>query len=174
MKTSKTNLLLIWAVIILLATNISMAVSFIYHKNQNPQLSETPIQTQMDIPAENRTRFFREQLNLSPEQMQPFREFNRNYNHSAKNITNQLALLRMDMVTELGKKNTDDQLIDTITLQIGELHKELKALTVRYYQNMDSECNDQQRKKLNDLFLSVLNRNEDVRLPKSGKGKRLK
>lgn len=165
MATKNTYRILIWAVVILAATNLSMGISLWYHNQQEKKAAETE---QVEMPSEKRTRFFREQLNLQPEQVNSFRELNRNYNRSARRISDQLALLRVEMVEEMGKAETDTTKLDAISSEIGAMHKTLKDLTVDYYLGMKAVCNADQQEKLKDIFLSMTKSKEDVSLPQRG------
>lgn len=143
MITRNKYRILTWLVVILLATNISMGVSFIYHKQQDKKLLEqvNSEETEIEVPAQQRTRFFREQLDLQPAQVKVFRELNRDFNRSAWQITNQLAGLRIQMIEELGKEIPDSLKLNSITEEIGILHTELKKETIGYYRKMEEECN---------------------------------
>ncbi|MBN1819361.1 MAG: periplasmic heavy metal sensor [Prolixibacteraceae bacterium] len=160
MEKRKTYRLLVWIIVILLATNISMAVSFLVHKNNDKQEAQQQTEEVTGIPEEQRTRFFREQLNLTQEQMEPFREFNREYNRASNLIARDLADLRTQMIVELGKEESDREKLDEISTEIGNLHKELKNITIDYYNKMNQVCDPQQRKKLNEMFLSLLEKTE--------------
>jgi hypothetical protein len=122
-------------------------------------------ESKIEVPAEQRTRFFREQLNLSLEQVNQFRDLNRNYNRTARDITFQLEKLRTEMVEELGKQEPDRELLNTLTKTIGELHAQLKNATIEYYLGMKTACDESQKVKLNEIFKSMLKQNEDVKLP---------
>lgn len=156
---------LVWVIVILVATNLSMAVTFLYHKQQDIKSSKQLQETAIEVPTEQRTRFFREQLNLAPEQVTQFRELNRNYNHTAWEITHQLERLRAEMVEEMGKPEADRQRLDEITKEIGELHTRLKNVTIDYYMGMKTASDEEQKEKLNEIFKSMLKQNEDVKLP---------
>lgn len=162
---------LVWVIVILLVTNLSMGLSFLYHKNQDSKVIEQSEETKFEVPAEQRTRFFREQLNLSAEQVDLFRELNRNYNRTAREITLQLESLRAEMVDEMGKSEANRQRLDEITKEIGELHTRLKNVTIDYYMGMKTAADEQQKEKLNEIFRSMLKQNEDVKLP-GGYGRR--
>ena len=162
---------LVWVIVILVATNLSMAFTFLYHKQQDLKASKQAQETAIEVPSEQRTRFFREQLNLTPEQVDQFRELNRNYNRTAWEITHQLESLRAGMVEEMGKPEADRQRLDEITKEIGELHTRLKNVTIDYYMGMKTTSNVEQKEKLNDIFRSMLKQNEDVKLP-GGYGRR--
>ena len=163
--------ILIWAVVILLATNLSMGISFLYHKQQDKKFMEQLEETSIEVPSERRTRFFREQLSLQRDQMDAFRELNRNFNRTAWEITNQLETLRAEMVRELGKKNPNNKTLKTISKDIGTLHSELKDDTIDYYLKMKAVCTDEQKEKLNEIFISMLKKNEDVQLPERGRNR---
>lgn len=160
--------ILIWAIVILLATNLSMGFSFLYHRQQDKKLLQQTEQNAIELPAQQRARFFREQLNLQPEQVDVFRDLNRNFNRTAWQINHKLESLRIDMVTEMGSKNPDRKKLGKIAREIGDLHAQLKNETITYYLGMKEICNEEQQEKLNEIFISVLQRNEDVRLPQRG------
>ena len=165
MVRKNTYRILIWVVVILAATNLSMGISFWYHKQQDKKVAETQ---QVEMPTEQRTRFFREQLNLQPDQLDAFRELNRSYNRSARRISDQLTLLRIEMVEEMGKATADTTKLHAISSEIGEMHKTLKDLTVDYYLNMKAVCDENQQEKLKEIFLSMTKSKEDVSLPQRG------
>jgi type III secretory pathway component EscV len=161
--------LLVWVIVILLATNLSMGFSFLYHKQQEKKQTEQVEEAATELPAQQRTRFFREQLNLEPQQMEIFRELNRDFNRTAWQVNHQLERLRIEMVTEMGNPTPDKIRLDDISKEIGELHTLLKKETIEYYLLMKEVCNNEQKEKLNEIFISVLQKNEDVKLPQRGR-----
>ena len=164
------NTVLKWLTLILLATNLSMGATFLYHKQQEKKQIRQLEEITIELPAQQRTRFFRDQLNLELDQVEVFRELNREFNRSAGKISHQLEILRMDMISELGKQKSNEKKLESITGDIGALHKELKQITIDYYLKMKAQCNEEQQVKLNNIFMSVLNKNEDVKLPEGGYG----
>lgn len=169
MTTRNKYRILIWVIVILVATNLSMGFSFLYHKQQDKKLLEQTEQETIELPAQQRTRFFREQLDLQPQQMEIFRELNRDFNRTAWQIHHQLERLRVDMVREMGTENPDKQKLESISDEIGDLHTRLKNETIDYYLSMKEVCNPEQQTRLNEIFLSVLEGSEDVRLPQRGR-----
>jgi len=163
--------ILIWIVVILAATNLSMGISFWYHKQQDKKAAIKAEET-IEMPSEQRTRFFREQLNLRPDQMDSFRELNRNYNRDARQISFQLESLRVDMVEEMGQNNPSQKTLGNITENIGTLHTDLKELTISYYLDMKEVCDENQQEKLNEIFISMSKTKEDVSLPQRGRRNR--
>ena len=172
MITKNTYRTLIYIIVILAATTLSMAISFWYHKQQDKKAAQQMNETTIEMPAQQRTRFFRDQLNLEQDQIDVFRELNRNFNRKAQQITMDLEVLRIDMVKELGEKNPDTNKLEIIADKIGKLHAELKQVTIEYYLAMNEQCNPEQKEKLNEIFMSALKSREDVDLPQHGRRNR--
>lgn len=168
MKAENKYRLLVWVIVILVATNLSMGISYMYHRQREKQDLEQVEEEKIEAPAQQRTRFFREQLNLTPAQVDIFRILNRDFNRTAWQIQFQLADLRKEMINEAGIKGTDQQKLNDIAMQIGNLHEELKKKTIQYYLAMKEVCTEEQQEKLHQLFLTILDENEDVRLPQGG------
>jgi len=160
---------LIWIIVILAATTLSMGISFWYHNQQDKKAAREMDETTIEMPAQQRTRFFKEQLDLQPEQIDVFRQLNRDYNHKAQQLTRQLESLRIEMVEELGENNPDRTQLNFISNKIGTLHSELKQVTIGYYLAMKEECTKEQKIKLNEIFMSALKAKEDVSLPERGR-----
>lgn len=171
MAKSNKYRILIWIIVILLATNISMGVSFMYHKMQDRKKLEQAEEATIELPAQRRTRFFRDELNLRMDQMDRFRELNRSFNRKAWQINHRLETLRTNMVEEMGKENPDTTKLHSISTEIGNLHTELKESTIDYYLHMKAECNEEQKKKLYDIFMSVLKQEGDIQLPRQGRNR---
>jgi len=161
--------ILIWIVVILVAINLSMGISYFYHKKQDKKLTEHVEEAAIEMPAQQRARFFREHLNLNRGQLEKFRELNRSFNRTAWTITHQLQTLRLEMVQELGNENPDAEKLDSISANIGLLHKQLKNETISYYLGMREVCDEEQKQKLNEIFMSMLQNNEDIKLPRRGR-----
>jgi Spy/CpxP family protein refolding chaperone len=161
--------ILVGLVIILFATNLSMGLSFIYHRQQNQNIEENQTEEKLEVPAQQRTRFFKEQLNLDPSQVEIFRDLNRKFNRTAWQITYKLQDLRIELVNELGNDPPDMKNLNAVSLEIGNQHSHLKNETIDYYMAMREVCNAEQKEKLNELFMSVLENNEDLKLPQRGR-----
>ena len=159
----------IWVIAILVATNLSMGITFVFYNHQDKKFMEQLEEAAIKVPSERRTRFFRDQLDLSIDQVDIFRDLNRSFNQTAWRITHQLEALRADMVRELGKENPSKKTLESISKHIGELHTELKEETIDYYLKMKVVCSEEQQIKLNEIFISMLKKNEDVTLPEYGK-----
>ena len=171
MKADNRHRILIWIIVILVATNLSTIGSFYYHRMAESKAEVAKRIEQATIPGDQRTRFFRDELNLNPDQLDQFREINRTFNRTARGIEMNLSQLREDLINELGSQQTDTTRLDKIAAEIGENHRELKQVTTTFYLNMKKICNAEQQSKLHSIFQSMLNKDSQVNLPKQGNGR---
>lgn len=160
--------ILIWIIVILVATNLSTVGSFYYHRMKEAQILETKQEDQKEIPGEQRTRFFRDQLNLNDEQLDQFRDINRTFNRTARGLEMNLAQLREDMINELGTQNPDTTDLNLMATKVGNNHRELKQVTTTFYLNMKKICTAEQQAKLHLIFQSMLNKDNQINLPQPG------
>ncbi len=159
---------LIWIIVILVATNLSTIGSFYYHRITELKSAEVGQNEQTNIPGEQRTRFFRDELNLDADQIDQFREINRTFNRTARDIEMNLAQLREKMINELETQNSDSVRLAEIATEIGENHRELKQVTSTFYLNMKKICTVEQQAKLYQIFQSMLNKDSRINLPQPG------
>lgn len=150
----KTTIL--YAIIALLAAfNIATIATIIYRNDRN---ATSIINTEEASPQNNMGRYFRDQLNLTPEQHKLSKTINQEYHRRAQGYAIDLENLRLDYIAELGQASCDSMAIDRISTQIGQLHKELKMETARYYRAMKELCTPEQQQELNHIFVTILNR----------------
>lgn len=160
--------ILIWIIVILVATNLSTIGSFYYHRITEIKAAQLTQENRTIIPGEQRTRFFRDELKLDAGQIDQFREINRSFNRTARNIETNLAQLREDMINELGTQNPDSTRLDQMATEVGNNHRELKQVTTTFYLDMKKICSTEQQAKLHEIFQSMLNKDNQVNLPRPG------
>jgi Spy/CpxP family protein refolding chaperone len=168
MNSTNKYRILIWIIVILVATNLSTIGSFYYHRITELKSAEIGQDEQTNIPGEQRTRFFRDELNLEADQINQFREINRTFNRTARNIETNLARLREDLIKELGTQNPDSTRLNQMAIEVGNNHRELKQVTTTFYLAMKKICTTEQQAKLHEIFQSMLNKDNQLNLPRSG------
>ena len=168
MNATNKYRILIWIIVILVATNLSTIGSFYYHRITESNVKEVKQEEQTNIPGEQRTRFFRDELNLDADQIDQFREINRTFNRTARNIETNLAQLRENLIKELGTQNPDSTRLNQMAAEVGNNHRELKQVTSTFYLDMKKICTAEQQVKLHEIFQSMLNKDNQVNLPRSG------
>ncbi|MBE0674693.1 MAG: periplasmic heavy metal sensor [Bacteroidales bacterium] len=152
------NRLLIWAVLILLGINIATIVSALSYSGRMRADEKSRAEAMVD----QRMLFFRDHLQLTEEQMKEFAGINRAFNQEARRTTSRLEMLRRNMVDELAGNEPDMQKIESITEEIGLLHRELKMSTANYYLNLKSACNPLQQELLKEMFMMMSDPESDM------------
>ena len=127
---------MIWAIVILALMNISTIITIVFHRHNQTENNLPMISGQAQ--SENASlqfsgRYFRDQLNLTRDQMTSFRQFNTEFRTGVRNINISLTEKRHQMLKEMAGETSDNARLDALSDSIGILHAELKKLTYRYY-----------------------------------------
>jgi len=147
---------ILYAIIALLvAFNVATIVTIIYRNDSN---AAQIVADGEATPQNNMGKYFRDKLNLTPEQHQLSKTINQNYHRRAQGYATALEDLRLEYIAELGQASCDSLSIDRISTEIGQLHKNLKVETARYYRSMKEICTPDQQQELNRIFVTILNR----------------
>ncbi len=155
-----TSRILIYAVIFLAVLNVATFISIGIHvyqsKTELPQASSEAIKTTQNFNG----KYFKDQLKLSPDQMNQFRVINEKFRSNARRINNELNILRAEMLDKM--KITSDETNELIAIadSVGSLHSELKKYTYQYYLDIKSICTEKQTNELNKIFESFFAGNE--------------
>ena len=171
MKAENRNKWMVWAIVALAILNITTLITVLYHKNQvvEKEVSTTPDSIKSEKASVLYSgRYFRDELNLSNEQMDKFSQFNPEFRQGVRTINLKLADKRHDMLIEMAKKNSDKNKLNLLSDSIGFLHANLKKVTYMYYLNFKSICNQEQQKKLEQLFGEMFN--SDLQMIQNGRG----
>ncbi len=164
MKLYNKNIL-IWIIVILAITNISTVGTIIYQTYFQQTISQNNQSEQIEIPNNHLGRFFRDELNLTYEQHQQFRDIRQKFHTNANVVTDEMQVKRNEIMLQLGKEKTDTVYLHTLAKEIGNLHEELKHLTFEYYLDMKSICSDEQKDKLFQIFNAMTNNGGEIEMP---------
>lgn len=162
---------MVWAIVILAVMNISTLATILYHKYQSEKTATISVSDQKQLEADSEKfsgRYFRDQLNLSREQMDKFKEINPLFRPKARNITIELAKKRKQMLIEMAVANSDTTSLNALSDSIGQLHRDLKKITFRYYLDIKSICDQEQQRKLEQIFGEMFTNDSPMGYP--GKG----
>ncbi len=170
MKSENKSSLMGWAIVVLAVMNLSMVITVLYSKYQTykTDVSSGTGEKQTEADSEKYSgRYFRDQLNLSSEQMEKFKEINPVFRPKARSITLELAEKRRLMLLEMAAPKSDTLRLNSLCDSIGQLHSDLKKITYWYFLELKSICNPQQQGKLEQVFGEMFNNDAPVG---SGKG----
>ncbi|MFC2151914.1 Spy/CpxP family protein refolding chaperone [Bacteroidota bacterium] len=168
-KTKKT--LLIGTIILLLVINISALSTIYYHKKIRSKKSAEISNVQKDARVRGMRRYIQEELNFSEEQYKQFREIHTEYMTSSQEIASELNKKRSEMMNEVAKLNPSSKKLDQIAKDIGEMHYELKKLTIKHFIELKNICNDDQQEALQKMFMHMLNGRDHDRMDRQPREK---
>jgi hypothetical protein len=172
MKAENKHSLMVWAIVVLVVMNITTLATVLYHQHQSCKNIVTNNSSSKQLEADTEKfsgRYFRDQLNLSNEQMDKFREFNFIFRPQARDITIKLATIRKEMLVELASEKSDTAKLSVLSDSIGYYHSRLKRLTYTYYLDIKSICNTEQQQKLEQLVREMFINDAPMGFP--GKGR---
>ena len=116
MNIERKNQWLVWSVLFLLAMNLTMLATIGYHVYQSNGERVVASQESVEADAGKFTgRYFRDQLQLTPTQMDQFRGVNRIFRQQAQMILSELVYKRKQMLDEMSKPNSDTLLLNRLT-----------------------------------------------------------
>jgi Spy/CpxP family protein refolding chaperone len=171
MKSENKHNLMVWAIVALAVMNISTLVTILYHQHQSGKNETGLLQDPKQLEANAGKfsgRYFRDQLNLTNEQMEKFREINSVFRIKARDITIELALKRKQMLVEMAALKNDTSKLNALSDSIGHLHSNLKKITYHYYLEIKSICNPEQQRKLEQLFGEMFTNDAPMGFPGRG------
>lgn len=155
---------LIWIIIISVALNIAIIASFLYQRYQYDESTLEEVE-KIEIPNSRLGRFFRAELDLSPQQHQKFRTYRHQFHIDASKLTQEMQQKRNEMMRELQNENSDTIKLHRLAKELGNLHEQLKHTTFTYYLNLKEQCNKEQQKRLFTIFYNLSNASPDMETP---------
>jgi hypothetical protein len=162
---------MIWVISVLVVMNLTTLITVIYKRSQLSESRPASI-TNPSIPESSSMkysgRYFRDELDLSMEQMKRFSKFNPEFRQAAMSINIEMAEKRQEMLIEMAKSNCDTTRLNVLSDSIGYLHSALKKRTYKYYLNFKNICTQQQQVKLEQLFGEMFN--NDIQMGQNGRG----
>ncbi|MFP4024758.1 MAG: Spy/CpxP family protein refolding chaperone [Thiohalospira sp.] len=158
MNTKTKKHLIIGLIIFLVAVNIAALSTIIYRNRAMPQpiVESNYEQFRQRVDEQGMYRFFKDELQLSPEQFNRFREINEDNRQQSREIARKMHIKRLEMVEQISKENPDNKKLDQIALEIGTLHYELKRNTYHHFLELKEICNQEQQEKLQHLFMRMI------------------
>ena len=151
MKTNTKKTLLISSIIILLVVNISALSTIIYNNKTRSNKLEEINKIQEEMRQQGMRKFFQDELNLNDDQVEEFHSSFTKYSEESREIAYKLKNERHEMMIELAKINPNQNKLDIIAKEIGDLHYELKKLTINHFLALKEICNEEQQINLQKM-----------------------
>lgn len=148
MTTGSKNRLFYWCNIIFLMINTALFV-FLCSNTNREQPTETNSQ-------ELSLEFLRDELELTSEQFAQLMEMDRQVLKRHETVLKLLCQNRYRLLHELAKPEPSMEELNNTARSVGFLHRALKKQTVYHLLNVKKICTPEQTKKLNKIFIEIL------------------
>lgn len=149
----KRNLL----ILLLALSNLGMIVHFITCRNYSKPYQEAILVGKDAAPVNGMC--FMENLAFNGEQETEFQDINLRFRQKVCPILRQLDQQKENMFHELQQGDSDTIKLQLFSRTIGELHRQLKEETTRFYLSVKAMCNPEQRQKLQHGFAPLFKNN---------------
>ena len=147
---TKTRVL-VWIIIGLAALNLATIVTVLVRTRQ----AEAPFYGNRNQGCNNQGfsgRAIRDQLQLTDEQMNQFRNINRPFREKAWQIADDIRRNKATMIDLMSRDDVDTRSLDALSDSIGSSHARLRREMVQYFLQLKAMCTPEQRTKLVELF----------------------
>jgi hypothetical protein len=162
MTLNNRNRLLLLIVGILTLINLAAVTTVIIHirnSHDNELLGPDPMTMGKDSMVNTRgPAFLFKELGFDDEQQKAFMESRERFRNDAQPLFMEIRKLNTDMMDEIVKENPDISKLDTISNQIGDLHRRVKQLTARHLLEVKSVATPDQKEKLGFFFRELISR----------------
>ncbi len=156
MNKQTKKIILSALIIILIIINLSSLSTIYYHKRIRDKKIEEFNDKKKQLHIGGIHRFIKEELKLDSLQFEQFREAYYKNMRESHNIAEKLNIYRYDMITEVAKINPNERELDKISRNIGDLHYELKKLSINHFMELKEICNEEQQENLQKLFMRMM------------------
>jgi Spy/CpxP family protein refolding chaperone len=145
----------IFIIIILVIFNISAITAIIYHfrsehRKMRPDKEE----------AHDRGRHLADKIGFDKAQAVQFDSLRADFGRKAKTIMNTIQEKKLEIMNEFTSENPDTAKLYQITKEIGNLHTDMRRLSISHFMNVKKLCTPEQKVKLLDLFRNMMKMEE--------------
>ena len=143
-------------VILLIVINLSSLATIYFHKKVRDKKLEEFQYRQEQIHIRGMYRFLKDELQLNNSQFQLFQEINHSNMIKSQNIAEKLNKSRHYMMAEIAKPIPNQKKLDSYAKDIGDLHYELKKLSINHFMELKEICDEEQQEGLQKLFMQMI------------------
>ncbi|MGK7371639.1 MAG: Spy/CpxP family protein refolding chaperone [Candidatus Halalkalibacterium sp. M3_1C_030] len=101
-------------------------------------------------------RFIEQELNLSEDQKQAFRELRRDHIRETRNIHRDIRIYRRSLFGLLQNEEVNVKKVDSLSKALGEAQRAMEKATYEHFAELRSICDDQQKEKFDRITERVM------------------
>jgi hypothetical protein len=140
----------VWLVVILILINIAAILTIVYHVYFDGK--REPSTTETADPGKIITR----ELNLDQAQMQQYHNLQSDFSQESQPVVDQMTEARLGILEELSRPDSNPSKLDSLASVIGDLHYELKRITIHHLLKVKAICDSSQQNQLHNLIRDMM------------------
>lgn len=150
MKPKTKKYLIIILIIFLFLINISALTTILIRRNQMVRVPER--ERQIHEPDRRMARGIRNEFNFSDHQFAKFGEINKDSFRKNYHLIKGIDSIRFIILEELSLENPDQEKLDSLVFEAGQLHMQLKRNTINHFLQLKEICTPKQEQVLLRMF----------------------
>jgi Spy/CpxP family protein refolding chaperone len=147
--------LYLFIIIILVIFNISAIVAIIYHIHREHRQMRPDREEGRD-----KGRHLADKIGFDKAQTVQFDTLRADFGRKAKTIMSTIQEKKLEMLNEFTTENPDTARLYKITHEIGNLHADMRRLSIDHFMSVKKICTPEQKVKLLDLFRNMMKMEE--------------
>jgi len=148
----KTRLYL-FIIVVLAIFNISAIVAIIYHLRTEHRFNRTENR-------EDRGKHLSDKIGFDKAQAVEFDTLRADFGRKTKAIMTSITDKKMEMMNEFTSETPDTSKLYKLTNEIGNLHAQMRRLSIDHFMSVKKICNPEQKTKLLDMFRNMMKMEE--------------
>jgi len=140
-----------WLIIILIIINLGLLTFLIIQYNSNKEILKS-----QEIRQQHVAKFMHNQLNLSTEQQNLFKESGHSYFEAMRNISKDAKNTKKELYKEIFKKEPNPEKIEALIELLGKKHSELEKAQFEHFYELKKVCNPEQEEQLEEIMNEMI------------------
>lgn len=149
MIPEKTNRILLWFNLIIILIISSAVITFIIMKRSGDRVQD-------DARGINSVEILRTELGLTDDQYRKVLIENDRTLRTYNLVLDMMCETNVAMIEELAKKESDQEVLDSLARKIGNLNTSLRRQTSDYFMQIKNLCDDEQQRRLALIFKKMM------------------
>jgi len=135
---------------LLLIISLSVNATLVYFDKKETKTQPTKTETQ------SAQEFICKELSFDEQQRQKYHDLKWSYNSKSQAILDSMHTKRLQMLEQLTVIQPDSTTLYKLSDEIGQLHTQLKKLTIAHFLEVKTLCDSTQCQKLTGIYSKIL------------------
>lgn len=153
METTKTNKTNNWIIVVLVVLNI-FTLLFIWTNYKRADDREFLHESRFQRAQED--RYFRDRLGVTEKQLEEMRKLRFDHDEKMHSFQIQIHNVKMDLIDEIARKNSDSVKIDEYTHVLGNFHLQVEKEIAHHFRELKQVLDTNQIDEFRKMYMDAL------------------